>query len=188
MKKFFKEFGEFIKRGNVLDLAVGIIIGGAFTAIVTALTGGILQPLINWCLSAIGGKDALSSAYTILSPAYDENGAIDLASSIYIDWGAFISAIINFILVAFVVFIIVKTVNKVKEEADVNAKMKARCEEKMKAGEPLTDFEQKWVKRMEKRHPEMVPALPEPEAQPAPAEPTQTEKLLTEILSELKKK
>ncbi|MBR1891735.1 MAG: hypothetical protein IJ811_04505 [Clostridia bacterium] len=85
-------------------------------------------------------------------------------------------------------FIIVKTVNKVKEEADVNAKMKVRCEEKMKAGEPLTDFEQKWVKRMEKRHPEMVPTLPEPEAEPAPAEPTQTEKLLTEILSELKKK
>ncbi|MBR1891734.1 MAG: MscL family protein [Clostridia bacterium] len=68
MKKFFKEFGEFIKRGNVLDLAVGIIIGGAFTAIVTALTGGSLQPLINWCLSAIGGKDALSSAYTIYLP------------------------------------------------------------------------------------------------------------------------
>ncbi|MCX4287510.1 MAG: MscL family protein, partial [Clostridia bacterium] len=48
MKKFFKEFKDFITRGNVLDMAVGVIVGGAFTAIITALTGQILQPLINW--------------------------------------------------------------------------------------------------------------------------------------------
>ena len=188
MKKFFKEFGQFIKRGNVLDMAVGIIIGSAFTAIVTALTGKVLQPLINWVLSMLGGKDALASAVTVLSPAYDAEGVLDLSASIYIDWGAFITAIINFILVAFVVFCIVKAFNKVREEADLNAKVKEKCEVKMAAGEELNDFEKRWVSRMEKRHPEMVPTLPEPAPAPAPEEPSATEKLLTEILAELKNK
>lgn len=116
MKKFFGEFKTFITRGNVMDLAVGVIIGGAFTAIVTALTSNILQPLINWFLAAIiGGEDALASAVTILKPAYDAGGAIDLANSIYINWGAFISAVINFILVALVLFAIVKSINKLSE-------------------------------------------------------------------------
>ncbi len=67
-KGFFGEFKEFITRGNVMDMAVGVIIGGAFTAIVTALTGGILQPLINWL---IGGNGGLEAARTILGqPVY----------------------------------------------------------------------------------------------------------------------
>ena len=185
MKKFFKEFGAFIKRGNVLDLAVGVIIGGAFTAIVTALTTNILQPLINWL---IGGKNAVE-AYTVLSPAYDEAGNLMLENSIYINWGAFISAIINFILVALIVFIIVKTFNKVAEVADVNRQMKEKCEKKYAAGEELTELEQKWVKRMEKKNPEMLPKKPEPKTEPAaPAAPekTETEKLLAQILEQLK--
>ncbi len=192
MKKFFKEFGDFIRRGNVLDMAVGIIIGGAFTAIVTALTGGILQPIINWVILKVFGANDATQIYTYLHKVMTVDEAtgesiIDVAKSIYIDWGAFIMAIINFILVAFVIFCIVKAVNKAKDEANVNAKMKEKCEAKMKNGEELTAVEKKWVEKMEKKHPDMVPQLPAPAAPPAPAEPSATEKLLSEILAELKK-
>ena len=112
MKKFFAEFKAFISRGNVVDMAVGVIIGGAFSAIVTALTNHILMPIINWVLAAIVGKDGLAGAVTVLSPAYVD-GALDLANSIYIDWGAFISAIINFLLIALVLFLIIKAINSV---------------------------------------------------------------------------
>ena len=108
MKKFFAEFKAFISRGNVMDMAVGVIIGGAFSAIVTALTNHILMPIINWVLAAIVGKDGLAGAVTILSGSAD-----DLANAIYIDWGAFISAIINFLLIAIVLFLIIKAINSV---------------------------------------------------------------------------
>lgn len=110
MKKFFNEFKKFITRGNVLDMAVGVIVGGAFTAIVTALTTHILQPLINWIIYLISGSKSIESVYTFLV-----GSAEDLESAIYIDWGAFVSAIINFILIALVLFIIVKTINAVQE-------------------------------------------------------------------------
>ena len=146
MKKVFKEFREFIKRGNVLDLAVAVIIGGAFTAIVTALTNKVIMPLINLLLSS-GGENGLQSAYTFLKKVYFEGtDEIDLASSIYIDWGAFITAVIEFFLIALVLFIILKIFNssakqlktlenKVKQEskkeviqAKRNAKEKAKAE------------------------------------------------------------
>ena len=126
MKKFFKEFKEFISRGNIVDLSVAVIIGGAFSAIVTALTNQIIMPLVNWVLSLCVGKNGLAGAVTVLSPAYqtDEFGnyvldsaghkVVDLASSIYIDWGAFISAIINFLIIAFTIFCLVKVINASK--------------------------------------------------------------------------
>ena len=129
MKNFFQEFKKFITRGNVLDMAVGVIVGGAFTAIVNGLTNNILKPLINWILTRILGNNGLEGAVTVLSPAWlkDANGAIvvdpvtnqkalDLANSIYIDWGAFVSAIINFLLIAFVLFTIVRTINFANSE------------------------------------------------------------------------
>ena len=120
MKKFFGEFKKFITRGNVMDLAVGVIVGAAFTAIVTALTNNIIRPVINWIIALIGGKDGLSSVYTFLSKAYttDANGAtvVDLANSIYIDWGAFITAILDFFIIAFTVFLIVKAFNASREK------------------------------------------------------------------------
>ena len=123
MKKFFGEFKKFIARGNVMDMAVGMIIGAAFTAIVTALSNGILKPLINTLIYYIcgGNADALSKMYTPLVPVwiYDgETKLLDLENSIYIDWGAFISAIINFLLVALVLFIILKLFNKARELGD----------------------------------------------------------------------
>ncbi len=94
MKKFLSEFKEFISKGNVLDLAVGVIIGGAFSAIVTSLTDNIIKPLIN----CIGGADI--------------QGKIHLLGDNYIDYGAFLSAIINFLIMALIIFCIVKAVNK----------------------------------------------------------------------------
>jgi len=118
---FFAEFKKFITRGNVLDMAVGVIVGGAFTGIVNGLSNFILKPLINWVLALVLGKDGLSGIITPLSRVYLEDGVtLDLANSIYIDWGAFISAVINFFLIAFVLFLIVRTMNniaKAKEDA-----------------------------------------------------------------------
>ncbi|MDY6367152.1 MAG: large conductance mechanosensitive channel protein MscL [Clostridia bacterium] len=124
MKKFFGEFKTFITRGNVMDMAVGVIIGGAFSAIVTALTNHILMPIINWILLLITGGSGLDAIYTYLKKVEIVEGGetvIDLANSIYIDWGAFITAIINFILIALVLFLIIKTINKV---AEANKKLK----------------------------------------------------------------
>ena len=138
---FFKDFKKFITRGNVLDMAVGVIVGGAFTAIINALSNNILKPLINWILAAILGKDSLSEVYTFLTRVELADGTgPDLAQSIYIDWGAFINAIINFLLIAFTLFVIVRVINGVrarldaKEIAEAAAKAKAD-EEKKKAEE-----------------------------------------------------
>lgn len=114
IKKFFAEFKTFITRGNVLDMAVGVIVGGAFTGIVNGLSNFILKPIINWLIALIIGKNGLEGAVTILGdPALLEDGTIDLANSIYIDWGAFISAIINFLLIAFTLFTIVRIMNNI---------------------------------------------------------------------------
>lgn len=120
MKKFFGEFKTFITRGNVLDMAVGVIVGGAFTAIVNAVCNNILRPVINWLLALMFGQNSLDGLYTFLKMAYkEENGnqVVDLANSIYIDWGTFISAVIQFLLIAWVLFCIVKAINAIKDEA-----------------------------------------------------------------------
>lgn len=176
MKKFFKEFKDFITRGNVLDMAVGVIVGGAFTAIITALTGQILQPLINWLLAGATGE-GLESAVTILKPAYVEGtDVIDLANSIYINWGAFITAIINFILVAFILFCIVKTINSVRAGGKKLAdKQKKAIEKKLKKGEISEEEAAKAKAEIE------TPA----EEAPAVAAVT-TEQLLAEIRDLLK--
>ena len=115
MKKIIGEFKKFITRGNIVDMAVGVIVGSAFTAIVNALSNNILKPIINWLLALIFGADSLSEVYTMLKPVYGEDGLIDLTQSIYIDWGAFLNAVINFFLIAIVLFTIVKMVNKFKD-------------------------------------------------------------------------
>jgi len=97
MKSFMKEFKEFISKGSVMDLAVGMIIGSAFTAIVTALVDNIIMPLVGMI---IGGHGVEDWSVTV--------GTATLA------YGAFIQAIINFIIVGFVLFCIIKSLNKMK--------------------------------------------------------------------------
>ena len=106
--KFIDEFKEFINRGNVMDLAVGVIIG-AFTGIVTALTTNIINPLI--AVFAGGGAGLVSK---LVIPGTE------------IDFGAFISAVINFLIVAFVVFCLVKAINKVQRAGE---KLTGKCKE-----------------------------------------------------------
>ena len=116
---FLTDFKTFVTRGNVVDMAVGVIVGGAFTAIVNSLSDNILRPVINWILTLILGKDSLSEVYTFLQRVdrVDEFGNLvpDLTESIYIDWGAFINAIINFFVIAFVLFSIVRMINELRD-------------------------------------------------------------------------
>ena len=159
MKKFFAEFKKFITRGNIVDMSVGVIVGGAFTAIVNGLSNFVLKPIINWVLALLLGKDALSDIYTYLKPVYvDEIGAdgvatgnqvIDLAQSIYIDWGAFINAIINFLLIALVLFSIVKIINKVSDAQKKANDLKARIEFKQSKGLSLSKKERLFLKAEE---------------------------------------
>ena len=119
----FKEFKEFIMRGNVMDMAVGVIIGGAFSAIVTSLTENFIQPLIN----LIGGAEI--------------KGTIPLGTSGQaLNYGAFLTAVINFLIVAFVLFIMVKTMNtlerKSKERLEKMAQ-KLPLRKKSKKGEEV---------------------------------------------------
>ena len=95
MRNFAKEFKEFILRGNVMDMAVGVIIGAAFGNIVTALTNDIINPLIN----GIGGAEVA--------------GKLKIYGGQYINWGDFLTSIINFIIMAFVLFTLLKVVNKI---------------------------------------------------------------------------
>ena len=111
LKGFFGEFKKFILRGNVIDLAVGVIIGGAFSGIVTALTDDFINPLIN----GIGGAEV--------------GGTIKIYGGQVIKYGDFITSVINFIIMAFVLFMLLKVVNKIlaigkKQEAEKPAEIK----------------------------------------------------------------
>ncbi len=106
-KGIIKEFKEFIMRGNVIDLAVGVIIGGAFGAIVTALVSNIIQPLIN---SVLGGE--IGGTYILPWAAKNGLKGEEALAAVTINYGAFISAIINFLIISLVIFIMVKAINK----------------------------------------------------------------------------
>ena len=110
-----KEFKEFIARGNVMDMAVGIIIGAAFTAIVTSMVNDVLMPFIGVVTAGIDFGDLFialdGGEYASLKAAEDAGASI-------VKYGAFINATINFLIVAFVVFMLVKGVNSLKRKAE----------------------------------------------------------------------
>lgn len=107
-----KEFKDFIAKGNVMDMAVGIIIGAAFTAIVTSLVGDLINPIISLFM---GGVD-FAGQYTLLGEGeYASITEAEEAGAAVFAWGRFIMAIINFLIIAFVVFMLVKAVNKTKK-------------------------------------------------------------------------
>ena len=208
MKKFFSEFKTFITRGNVIDMAVGVIVGSSFTAIVNGMSNFILKPIINKLLSLIFDANSLSELYTFLTrvdkDVLDEAGNVigkeaDLTQSIYIDWGAFINAVINFFIVALVLFTIVKMINKFRADqkafserlADLTLDRSERKELK-KAGVNVKDkqaikeyFENK-KKAAEKAAEEEKKAAEEKARLERLNNPT-TEDLLKDILIELRK-
>ena len=116
MKKFFEEFKKFALRGNVLDMAVGVIIGGAFTGIVTALTTNFINPLLNVIMTGSAGEIAEGVAWTFGAAA-----------------AAFLTTVINFIITAFVLFVLIRTMNKLmslgkkKEEPKPAAPTTKKC-------------------------------------------------------------
>ncbi len=115
---FIKEFKEFAMRGNVMDMAVGVIIGGAFGKIVTSLVDDVLMPAIGMLT---GGIDLSGLAYKVMLPALDGGEPIAGAT---IKYGAFIQNIIDFLIIAFCIFLMIKAMNKLmpkKEEPEAPA-------------------------------------------------------------------
>ena len=108
MKKFMHEFKEFAMRGNVLDMAVGVILGGAFGKITTSLVNDVFMPLIG---TLIGGVD-LGKLNIVLKPATDTAEAVTLGI------GTFLTTIIDFVLVAFVIFLMIKTINRFRRKKE----------------------------------------------------------------------
>jgi large conductance mechanosensitive channel len=139
MSKFLNEFKEFAMRGNVIDMAVGVIIGGAFGKIVSSIVDDILMPPIGWLIGGVNFSDL-----KITLPAMEIPGVEKVATAT-INYGNFIQNLIDFIIIAFCVFLLVKGINKLSKKKEE----------------------------------------PAPEA---PAEPSNEEKLLTEIRDLLKEK
>lgn len=110
-----KEFKEFISRGNVIDLAVGIIIGAAFTAIVNSLVNDIIMPPIGLIL---GGIDFSNFYINLSGESYDSLTAAQEAGAATINYGLFVNAVIKFLIVAFAVFILVKQVNRFRRKQE----------------------------------------------------------------------
>ena len=199
MKKFFEEFKKFIMRGNIVDMSVGVIVGGAFTSIVNGLTNNILKPIINWFLALILGTDSLSEVFTYLKrvevPELDANGVatgkmvVDLTQSIYIDWGAFINAIINFLIIAFVLFVIVKAINALNDSHNRFLDMQVRINWKKENGIKLNRKEKAFLVKAEKKaQEEEAKRKEEEEALKNQPKPVTTEDLLVEIRDLLKNK
>lgn len=110
-----QEFKDFAVKGNVLDMAVGIIIGAAFTTIVKALVDGIMMPIVGYFL---GGVD-FTNIFTVLGDGeFDSLAAAEEAGAAVIKWGVFINALIAFLIVAWILFIIVRNMNKLKKEEE----------------------------------------------------------------------
>ena len=150
---FFAEFKKFIARGNVIDMAVGVVVGSAFTAIVNQLVQGIINP----CIGKLFGDINLSDYKVVLTAATEETPEVAIL------YGSFIQAIINFLLVAFSVFVMVRMINKVKDamqkkEKEEEAAAAAKAAEEAKAA-----------------------------AEAAPPEPSEEILLLREIRDSLKK-
>lgn len=117
-KGFVKEFKEFISRGNVLDMAVGVIIATAFGKITTSLVNDVFMPFIGWL---IGEMDLTKLNIVLVEEVLNEAGEV-VTPGVVIGIGAFISTIIDFILVAFVIFLVLKVFNKAKEKAEAKEK------------------------------------------------------------------
>ncbi len=159
-KTFGQEFKAFITRGNVVDMAVGVVVGGAFTAIINSLVNDIINPLLG--LLTAGTVSSLS-AWTIDFPGQEE-------TVVSVKIGSFLAAIVNFLIIAFVIFLVVKGINKVRDAGDA--------------------LKNKLTKKEEEAAPE-APAeepAPEPEAPAAPAVNEAELAILAEIRDLLREK
>ncbi len=187
IKQLFQDFKKFITRGNVVDMAVAVIIGGAFNAIVTSLTNNIIKPLINWLIAmAVGGDSA--GLITMLKPVYKagvaEDGVtatkvLDMTTSIYIDWGTFIMKIIDFLLIAIVLFIIIKVFMSLQNARNGLTSAEAKADRK-RAKAIKKEKGVSYSEAMAQVEAEKAAAAAEA-AKSAPAPAPTTDELLTQI-------
>lgn len=108
----FKEFRDFINRGNVMDLAVGVIIGGAFGKIVASLVNDLIMPIVSLLL---GGKSFAGQFVSLNGQTYATLEAAKEAGAAVLAWGSFVQSVIDFLIVALVIFLIVRTLNNMKK-------------------------------------------------------------------------
>lgn len=152
-KGFIAEFKEFINKGNAMDMAVGVIIGGAFTAIVTALTTDIINPLISLLTGGVAGEDGVAVPLTIAG----------------FNLGSFISAIINFFIIAIIVFAMVKSLNSMKNAGSKLSRKNKDGEKEPEMNPPACPFCLEEVKEGATRCPHCAGSFEEPAA-PTPVE------------------
>lgn len=119
----FSEFKEFIAKGSVLDLAVGVIIGAAFGKIVSSLTDDLIMPFVGWLF---GGVDFSSKFYLLSTPtgytgSMTDYAALKAAGAAMIGYGAFLTALLNFLILAYIIFLIVKAANRAMPPAPAAA-------------------------------------------------------------------
>lgn len=210
MKKFFKEFKDFISRGNVLQLAIGVVVGGAFGKITTSLVNDIITPLI----ASLIGASGFSDLKWVIKPADTVAGTTEIA----LRYGAFIQTILDFLIIAFCIFLMMKLIMKIsdgfkhlsteikenienlskKEVRQIKkivkkyAKLQTKVEKdkNLTQEEKLTKIEQlneEKEKELEQFKPKQEVALESAPEQPKPEpEPSSTDKLLIEIRDLLK--
>lgn len=132
MKKFFEEFKTFISKGNVLDMAVGVIVGGAFGAITSSLVANVITPLLAW-LFGTPNTDALNITL---------RAATETEDALVLGLGTFVGAIINFLVIALVLFSVIKAFNKARELAEKAAKKEEEAKEEAPAEDPKPTTEE----------------------------------------------
>lgn len=110
MKKFIAEFKEFAMKGNVVDMAIGVVIGAAFGKITTSLVNDVIMPLIS---RITGGVDFSGWKWVLKAAEVDETGA-ETAAEIAVNYGSFIAVVLDFLIIAFVLFMVVKAINKLR--------------------------------------------------------------------------
>ena len=130
MKKFFEEFKTFITKGNVMDMAIGVIIGGAFGAITSSLVSNVITPLLAWIFGA-PNTDALN--ITLRAAEVDASGEV-VKEALVLGLGTFVGTILNFLIIALVLFSVIKAINKARALAE--AKKKAEEEAAAAEAEP----------------------------------------------------
>ena len=155
MKKFFEEFKTFAMRGNVIDMAVGVVIGGAFGKITTSIVNDILMPVISMLT---GGIDFSEWKWVLKEAVLDAEGAV-VTAEVAMNFGLFLSTIVDFLITALAVFCVIKVINGMRAKAEAAKKKE-----------------------------EEAAAAAEPETPPAPPEPSSEEKLLMEIRDLLKER
>ena len=181
IKKFFADFKKFITKGNIVDLAVAVVVGTAFNKIVSSLVNDIIMPLIGWVL---GGK-SLSGLVLVLNgePRYLADGTLNPAALTW-NYGNFLQTVIDFLIIAFSIFVVLKIMMKAQElTKQLGEKVKTLSKKQLKKLKKQGLSEQE-IEDIKKANEEAVKAEA---VAPAPAPKPTTEELLTEILAELKR-